>query len=438
MILEILNGFLVSTLGILFFIRLKYNNSINKWIIETSKFVYYIGHPLLDDEDKYRLLTKKYKLIFGALSMIILKTFVLLVFVIVIIVLTSIIYVFIKGKKIPVYHSPEFITTLFPTYLYHFPFILGSLLPILILPFVFTKSATDSDSYSSLEKFLHYVFIGNSNISKLLYTIELKIYRKEIEKINHTQNVYVSGLARAGTTALMQYLGQISQFSSLSYRNLPFLFLPKTGLKLLSKKKGQEKERAHKDGMMHSIDTYEALEEPFWRNFTGKEYIKEKYLTSYTIDRKIFKKYNAFRKLIAGNKIYLAKNNNHLLRALSLHQLDNEIGNVTHTIIPFREPYAQAKSLLNQHRNLSEQQKKDNFIQDYMDMLVHHEFGLSNKVSIFDEKSTQIQLGNQNSLDYWLKSGSCFITKLIFYFLINLGFTFSVMKNFVINLTFLY
>ncbi len=71
----------------------------------------------------------------------------------------------------------------------------------------------------------------------------------------------------------MQYLGQLPEFVSLSYLNMPFIFMPRTGPKTMSKDRGHEKERSHKDGMTHSLSTYEALEEPFWLHFVGADFV---------------------------------------------------------------------------------------------------------------------------------------------------------------------
>ncbi|MCB2218999.1 MAG: sulfotransferase [Bacteroidetes bacterium] len=402
MILEIIAGFMVSMAGILFFLSLKYNQSIQQWIIETSKFIYYIGHPLWDDDAKYKTLTGHFKKVFGSLSMVILKTLVLLLFVAAMIAIVSVALLMIKGENWP--GPDQWISTLFPPYLYKAPFLVGTFLPIILVPFLIRKKENEDQPYSPIEKLFHYVFLGNSNVAKFLFKIELKRNRKVLDSIGATQNVYISGMARAGTTVLMQYLGQISEFASLSYRHMPFLFMPRTWIRMRSKKKIEARERAHKDGIMHSLDSYEALEEPFWRNFDGNDYIRDEFLVSHSIESGLHEKYDAFRKLVSGDKIYLAKNNNHLLRAASLHELDQEAGHNTKTIIPFREPYSQAFSLLNQHKILSKMAEEDEFVKDYMEFLVHHEFGLSHKVPVLDENIPKLELPeDQFSLEYWLE-----------------------------------
>jgi len=402
MILPFLAGFFVSFLAIFSFLKINYVSSINKWILQTSQFIYYSGHPLLDDDEIFKQITGRFKGVFSSLMIVLFKTIVFLTIILLIVSLSSIIIYVFHGNSLSA-SNDTFLSILFPKYLIRLPFIIGSLLPIFLLPYFNNKERKESEAYSSIDKLLHYVFLGNKNIAQFLFKIELFLNKKLLKNTTSNKNVYVSGLARAGTTVLMQYLGQLEDFKSISYRNLPFLFLPKTWSKSQNRKNLKEKERFHQDGIMHNINSYEALEESFWRIFIGS-FIKDDTIVRHDIDKNIFKKYNYFRRLIAGNKIYLAKNNNHLLRAESLHQLDKKTGNNTLTIIPFRNPYNQAQSLLNQHLLLSKLQKDDEFTLDYMDFLVHHEFGLHSKIPLLKEADISfITKIDKNSIEYWLE-----------------------------------
>lgn len=403
MIFEFLAGIFVAVSAGIFFLAINYIKSANDWIIETSKFIYFSGHPVLNDDEIYSLITKKFRKVFSSFLIIIIKTFIFIIGALAIVAFSSIALNFIISGSMIDFNSFDLASKLFPEHLYGWPFILGTLIPIIIVPLIQKKKTTNPDDpYTPLEKFMHYLFLGNANISKLLFKFELIKNKKFLESSSTKQNVYVSGLARAGTTVLMQYLAQIPHFKSLTYRNMPFIFLPRTWLKHSSKKEAVETERFHKDGMKHSVDTQEALEEPFWRNYIGAGYIKEDVITAHTIDDKIYNNYDAFRKLVAENSIYLAKNNNHLLRAESLHQLDSNTGNKTITIIPFRYPYAQAKSLLTQHKTLSSLQNRNEFALDYMDFLVHHEFGLHHKMAILSEnENSHTPKGDKDSIEYW-------------------------------------
>ena len=100
-------------------------------------------------------------------------------------------------------------------------------------------------------------------------------------------------------------------------------------------------------------------------------------------------------------------------------------------MIPFRYPYAQANSLLNQHLNLSTLQGKDEFVKDYMDFLVHHEFGLSHKIAIFDYNPSQINASaNINTLEYWLMVWYLFYKKAFDIYSEKPGFHFFCYEEF--------
>ena len=422
MILEVLSGVFVSFVVIIFFKSLKFIKSVNNWIIVISKFVYYSGHPLLDDDQIYKQITKRFRSVFTSLLIVIIKIIFLFIVIFVVIALSSLAVSVFRGEGIPSFGSEEFLSFYFPKYLLDFPFIIGTLIPLFFLPFL-KKKRIEKGPYSPMDKFLHYTFLGNKNLAILLFRFEIWRNRKYLKSIKPNQNVYISGMARAGTTALMQYLGQIEQFRSLSYRNLPFLFLPKLWLSFTKKGNSKENERFHQDGIKHSLNSYEALEEPFWRAFIGDKYIDDNTIKTHTIDEKLFNHYNSFRRLVAGNRIYLAKNNNHLLRAKSLQEFDNKIGNNTITIIPFRNPYDQARSLMRQHKLLSGLQNEDEFTLDYMDFLVHHEFGLNNKAPLLNDKMEDFKSSyNINSIEYWLD---------IWYFFYEEAYLkFSKLKNF--------
>ena len=399
-----LAGFVVTILAFLFFIKLKYVTSINEWILETSQFVYYSGHPVLNDDEIFDQIKKRFRGVSGSLLVVLLKTILFLFVIVVLVGLSSVIIRLLNGQEIAQFKSDKFLSELFPKYLLQLPFILGTLLPIIVVPFITKKKAKEKVPYSAIDKFLHYIFLGNKNISLFIFKIELFFYKKFL-RVNHSNhNVYIAGMARAGTTVLMQYLGALDEFKSLSYRNLPFLFMPKTWPRLISNKKAEEKERFHQDGVKHSLNSYEALEEPFFRNNLGEQYIKGDKIVKHELDENTFKKYNAFRRFVAGDKIYLAKNNNHLLRAESLHLFDKNSNIKTVTIIPFRDPYEQAKSLLKQHELLSKLQNEDIFTLDYMDFLVHHEFGIHSKIPILQEKDIgSILKLDKDSINYWLE-----------------------------------
>lgn len=401
MIYEFLFGVAVSVVLLIAFKGLKIRRSIDSWILSIGKFTYHSGHPLYDDDQRFRLAKQAYKQVVISFLQVLLGIVLIVLLAVATIALLAIALESIRGGNPIKFFSPELWRELaFPQYLLHGPFIAGTLLPLILLPF-FPKTS-GSWEYSALDKFLHYLFLGNRGITRLQWWFECNRNRNNL--LPPSQHVYIAGLARSGSTSLMRYLGQLPDFVSLSYRNMPFVFMPRTGLELISRKKDMEKERSHKDGMMHRLSTYEALEEPFWMHFAGPDFVQEERLIRHNIADDIHAEYQKFRSLVAGGKTYLMKNNNHLLRAKSLHRLDAGNGLITKTVIPFREPYAQAESLLEQHNILSQLQKEDDFALDYMDLLVHHEFGIHLKTLLLGECDDELlSAADPSHLEYWLR-----------------------------------
>ena len=89
-------------------------------------------------------------------------------------------------------------------------------------------------------------------------------------------HVFVAGLARSGTTILLNAIYQSSQFASLTYDDMPFILAPNFWKKISPRKShGELKERAHGDGVKVTTDSPEAFEEVFWKTFTDSSIIRD-------------------------------------------------------------------------------------------------------------------------------------------------------------------
>ena len=77
----------------------------------------------------------------------------------------------------------------------------------------------------------------------------------------------------------------------------------------------------------------------------------------------------------ATDAMYVAKNNNALLRYRALRRMNREF----HAVVMFRDPLKHAASLLAMHQKYCTMQGDDPFVLEYMNWLAHHEFGLGHK-----------------------------------------------------------
>jgi hypothetical protein len=271
------------------------------------------------------------------------------------------------------------------------------------IPLLFISNKSSSGDYSEWSKLLHRIVLNNYNISKKLFELDQWAARSDLKRAKETlvkrDKVYVTGLARAGTTAMTKQLHTTGLFHSLSYSNLPFLMAPRLWPKVHKSKNEDQKERAHGDKVMFGTKSVEALEEYFFKVMLKDSFIDDRRLKIHELNPEIYERYIVYQNLISSSNetIYLAKNNNLILRYSSLRRLDPGMK----VVLMFREPNDHANSLLSQHNKFSELQREDPFVLDYMNWLAHHEFGLGHKPFSFDQdESTKPE--NKGALDYWL------------------------------------
>tara|TARA_B100000212_G_scaffold341981_1_gene326932 strand:+ start:2028 stop:2999 length:972 start_codon:yes stop_codon:yes gene_type:complete len=215
------------------------------------------------------------------------------------------------------------------------------------------------NNYSWLQQKLHNLALSSKFMREMMFDAESSIISTNKTKDNH---VFVLGLARSGTTILLNALYDSDEFASLSYRDMPFVLAPNLWSKLsLNKKNTSLVERAHGDGIEISIESPEAFEEVFWMTFSDDDKdTKEK-----------FKNYVQLINQRYQKKRYLSKNNQNIRR---LELICTNFPN-SKILILYRNPIQHAYSLLFQHKRFIEDSKKDSFISNYMKWIGHTEFG---------------------------------------------------------------
>lgn len=252
-------------------------------------------------------------------------------------------------------------------------------------------------SYSRLDQMLHRIVLGSSFINEFLFDLENSSFGEKQKPLNR-RPVFISGLARAGTTILMRSLYASGQFASLTYDDMPFVMAPNLWQKMASKNKKVriKSERAHGDGIEVDFDSPEALEEVFWRTFHAKEYIHNNSLRPHEFSTETLLAFEIYQDLVCkkyGKERYLSKNNNHILR---LKSLSKHCKNAT-ILIPFRDPVEQSRSLFTQHTKFL---NSPPFTRTYMELLAHHEFGDTHRPFVFSKDQSII--GDPKTLDYWI------------------------------------
>ena len=199
-------------------------------------------------------------------------------------------------------------------------------------------------------------------------------------------HVFVTGLARSGTTSLLNAIYKSNKFASLTYEDMPFILAPNLWKKITPLKKHTIfQERAHGDNIEISSNSPEAFEEVFWKTYTHNSKLQQDLFIKFIA--LILKKNNKFR--------YLSKSNQNIARL----PLISKIFPYSKILIPFREPLQQSFSLYSQHIRFLKKQNDDIFVLEYMNWIGHYEFGKDYKKN----HRTDLYFSDENQLNHWLE-----------------------------------
>ena len=247
-------------------------------------------------------------------------------------------------------------------------------------------------NYSLTQKFLHKICLSNNFIKQISFEFDNFFIKNQYSNILNNKHVFITGLARSGTTALLNFIYSQNIFASLTYNDMPFILAPKFSNLFKTKDFNKNFLRLHNDGIIYKNNSPEALDEVFWMTFNDEEsnYYFPKYIYQ------ILKKYKQNR--------YLSKNNYNFKR---LKKIKSIFPN-SHFLITYRDPSQHAYSLFNQHKNFIEIQNKDKFILDYMNWLGHNEFG-KGYINWYESKI----YGDNMNINHWLEQWYLFYLNLL-------------------------
>ena len=264
-----------------------------------------------------------------------------------------------------------------------------------LLPFLYPSKR--KSAYSPMAQLFHRLILNHYHLGRALLKRQIKGIEHPVQT-DHTSAVLITGLARAGTTALTRALTDRGPFASLDYSNMPVLLAPRLWSKFYKPKKKEEKERAHGDGIKVGLASVEALEEYFFKVATNDRFISTTQLHLHelsAVENDLYRRYT--KSLCDNGQIYLAKNNNAILRLKSILPQNPDMK----VFVLVRDPLQHAFSLMKQHQKFEKEQAEDPFILEYMNWLGHHEFGLGQLP--FDLLESETKHADRAQLNYWLE-----------------------------------
>ena len=216
--------------------------------------------------------------------------------------------------------------------------------------------------YSFSQRALHHIVLSSKYLKRIFFDLEASLYRNDITNIDILKPVFITGLARSGTTILLRNLYASNQFSSTTYEDMPFVLCPNLWSKFnFHSASFAPKMRLHNDRIKNSTLSPEAFEQVFWETFPEDD------------TEELFKIY--IKLVIMKNKRnrYISKNNYNFKRIGKIEKILPE----ALFLITYRHPLRHALSLYEQHINFLNIEKSNKFVGQYMKYLGHKEFGVN-------------------------------------------------------------
>jgi hypothetical protein len=217
-------------------------------------------------------------------------------------------------------------------------------------------------------------------LNKVLAELETDFVAQRLHSVAIDRPVFLTGLARSGTTILLTLLSQADGVATHRYRDFPFVEIPFLWNwfqdRFADQSTRSPRERIHGDRITITPDSPEAFEEPLWQShFDWLHDPRRAHVLDETVVHPDFEQ--AFcthlRKVLAlrGGQRYLSKGNYNVTRVKYLARLFPD----ARFVIPIREPVAHVHSLVQQHRRFSRLAMEDARIPVYLRAAGHYEFG---------------------------------------------------------------
>lgn len=224
---------------------------------------------------------------------------------------------------------------------------------------------------------------------KALGNLETSTLAKDLDKHKIVKPIFVSGLARSGSTILTEVISQHPHLACHHYSDFPLTWIPywwNSLRKQLPLPKRAPQERAHRDRMMITADSPEAIEEVLWMYFFPAAHKTDcaQVMNAEENHAQFEKFYRAhIQKLLAVSRRqrYVAKNNYLVTRLEYLLKLFPD----ARFVIPIRNPRQQVASLVKQHQLFSRLNAEDRRVSRQLQLSGHFEFGPLRRPIIVNE-----------------------------------------------------
>ncbi|MFO7762114.1 MAG: sulfotransferase [Wenzhouxiangellaceae bacterium] len=203
--------------------------------------------------------------------------------------------------------------------------------------------------------------------------------RDEIDGVTIEKPIYVASVARSGTTILTEVLARHPDVTSHRYSDFPNIYTPYWRNWLAQRIQGgpaRSVERAHKDRLMVTSESPEAVEEVLWMRFfdhlhdPARSHVLDS-STSNPAFEAFYRDHVRKLLLVRGRSRYLAKGNYNTTRLGYLLKLFPD----ARLIVPVRNPVNHIASLVKQDRLFERLAGEDPRVPAHLHRSGHFEFG---------------------------------------------------------------
>jgi hypothetical protein len=211
--------------------------------------------------------------------------------------------------------------------------------------------------------------------------LESGLWADELAAVRISRPIYVSGLARSGSTLLHEIVSAHPGVATHRVKDYPMVFTPYWWRQATaSLRPGTPRERAHRDRVLITPQSPDALEEMIWMAFFPRchDPSVSNLLPAGSSHPAFESFYRAhLRKLLLAERAsrYAAKDNYHVARLAYLVRLFPD----ARFVIPVRAPAGHVASLLRQQQRFAQGQRRHRRALAFMQRSGHFEFGLDRR-----------------------------------------------------------
>ncbi len=207
--------------------------------------------------------------------------------------------------------------------------------------------------------------------------LESSLLEEQLHAVSIKMPVYVCGLARSGSTLLHQIVASPAGVATHRVKDYPMVYTPYWWRQATARHQpAAPRERAHRDGVLITPESPDALEEMVWMAFFPR--CHDPSVNNQLATGCSYRAFEAFyrahlRKLLLAERAtrYVAKANYHVARLAYLVRLFPDV----RILVPVRSPVNHIASLVRQHEWFCQGQRKHPRALAWMQRSGHFEFG---------------------------------------------------------------